>query len=247
MNENEQTPATVDAPAKSTGAASAKAGATPKLTAAARAYRDFKAMVINNELPPGSTYFEPELADLLGVNRAVAHEAAALLEREGLVEVRPRRGVRVLPISADDMREIYDIITELEALAAELAATRGLDPAQAAALEAAHADMERALASDDLAGWAAADTRFHLLLARASGSRRLESAIDIHVAQAHRARMVTLFLRPKPTASNQDHLALLEALKAQDPARARDVHWRHRRNARDLLVDILCRNSLNHV
>ena len=218
-----------------------------KLTASARAYRDLKAKVLQNELPAGSSYFEPELAEMLGVNRTVAHEAAALLEREGLVEVRPRRGVRILPISADDMREIYDIITELEALAAELAAARGLTEAETDAFEAALVDMERAIDVDDLAAWADSDTRFHRLLARASGSRRLENAIEMHVAQAHRARLITLYLRPTPTGSNEDHRNLLTALKARDAAAAREIHWRHRRNARDLLVDILRRNSLKQV
>lgn len=223
----------------------ADAGAPRKLSSAERAYRELKARVINNEMPPGATYFEPELAEMLGVNRTVAHEAAALLEREGLVEVRPRRGMRVRPLAADDMHEIYGILTELEALAAELCAQRGLSESEIDDLRTTITEMESALEADELSRWAEADERFHLMLAAFSGSQRLMAAINIHWDQAHRARLLTLPLRPKPTGSNRDHAELVDALEARNPERARAIHRAHRIKARDALVAIIAKHNLS--
>ena len=91
-----------------------------------RATSALREMIVNNRLPAGSSYLETELAEMLGMSRTPVREAAVVLESLGLVEVRPRRGIRILPLSSHDMEEIYEVLTELEGLAAEQAARRGL-------------------------------------------------------------------------------------------------------------------------
>ena len=83
-----------------------------------RATALLREMIVSNRLPAGSNHLETELADLLGMSRTPVREAAIALGAQGLVEVRPRHGIRVLPISPADMEEIYSILTELESLAA---------------------------------------------------------------------------------------------------------------------------------
>lgn len=60
------------------------------------------------------------------MSRTPVREATLLLEAQGLLEVRPRKGVRILSLYADDMHEIYQVLTELESLAAFLAAEKKL-------------------------------------------------------------------------------------------------------------------------
>ena len=83
-----------------------------------RAYREIRRRILDNDMPPNAQYLEQELADALGMSRTPVREALIRLSDERLVEVRPRHGARVLPVSVDDMREIYELMTELEALAA---------------------------------------------------------------------------------------------------------------------------------
>lgn len=90
-----------------------------------RAVRDLRRMILTGELAAGTDHLETELAEQLGMSRTPVREAALMLESKGLLEMRPRKGVRILPVSPDDMREIYDILTELESLAAERAAEAG--------------------------------------------------------------------------------------------------------------------------
>ncbi|MEQ9199439.1 MAG: GntR family transcriptional regulator, partial [Rhodospirillales bacterium] len=114
-----------------------------------RATAALREMIINNRLPAGSSYLETELADMLGMSRTPVREAAVVLESLGLVEVRPRRGVRILPLAAHDMEEIYEVLTELEGLAADQAARRRLSPEEESAIRAALDDMDRALEKED--------------------------------------------------------------------------------------------------
>ena len=204
-----------------------------------QAYEQIKERILSNALPPGTQILEQQLADDLGMSRTPVREAAMRLATEGLVEVRPRHGVRVLPISASDMREIYDILTALESAAAEACARRGLSADEIAQLTEAVEDMDRALAADDLEAWAAADEAFHRALTALGGNRRLQALVDTIWDQAHRARMVTLRLRPKPSGSNDAHRALVAAIIDRDGETARRLHHQHRQESGDLLVDIL--------
>lgn len=210
-----------------------------RLPAAERAYRELRRRILDNALPAGTSLLEEEAALMLGLSRTPVREAMVRLAEEGLVEIRPRHGMRVKPISADDMREIYEVLAALEPKAAGLAARRGLAPAELAVLEEAVTAMDEALGRGDLAAWAEADEQFHLGLVRASGNRRLAATVGSFWDQAHRVRMATLRFRPLPTASNADHRAVVAAIRAGDAAAAEAMHRRHRETAAAMLVGLL--------
>lgn len=196
-------------------------------------------MIFSGELPPGSDHLETELADQLGMSRTPVREAALMLQAQGLVEMRPRRGIRIRPVSAQDMAEIYDILTELESLAAARAAEAGYSRGELATLEGAIGEMNRALTEDDLRAWAEADDRFHRELVRLGRNTRLGMIVSVMRDQVRRARATTLFIRPKPSQSNKDHRAVYEAIADGDARLAHDLHHAHRRAARDILVALL--------
>ncbi len=228
----------------SPAAATAKAGRAAaegrqRLSQSERAYQELKRRILDNEMPAGFQALEQELAELLGMSRTPVREALIRLAKEGIVEVRPRHGMRILPISVADMREIYEILTGLESTAAEIVAERGLDHDSLGTLRRAVEDMDSALADDDLRAWAEADERFHNLLVEFSGNERLRAWVNTCRDQAHRARMATLRLRPKPVDSNKDHAAVVDAIERQDGEAARRLHHQHRRRAGAMLVELL--------
>ncbi|WP_137125211.1 GntR family transcriptional regulator [Roseomonas sp. HF4] len=208
-------------------------------TAAARAFREIRARILSGALPAGALVLEGEMAVALGLSRTPVREAMVRLADEGLVHLRPRHGMQVKPLSADDMREIYDVLTELEAAAARRCAERGLDAATLASLESAVAAMDAALARDDLDAWADADADFHRRLTEASGNAMLAAVVASFADRAHRWRMATLRLRPRPDASNDDHRAVVAAIRARDPARAEAIHRAHRAGAGEMLARLL--------
>ncbi len=209
-----------------------------------RAYRTLKRSIMNNELVPAAFYLERELAEMLDMSRTPVREAARKLESEGFVEIRPRHGITVLPISLEDMAEIYSLLTELEPLAAELAAERGLTKAQHKKIKKCVDDMETALEKDDLDAWADADHEFHQLLVGYSGNKRLVWVVATFWDQVYRARKVTLRMRDKPVDSNRDHRRLLQAIEERNGPMAREIHREHRQKAANVLVDLIAKHGL---
>ncbi len=210
-----------------------------------RAFEEIRRRILENELPAGTQMLETEVAAMLAMSRTPVREALIQLANEGLVEIRPRHGMRVKALSPDDIAEIYDLLTCLEATAAELAATRGLSGAELAALDKTVVDMDKALERGDLREWAKVDQRFHDLLVVASGNKRLQDVVAAMRDQAHRVRMATLMLRPTPTDSNEDHQAVIKAIRDRDPEAARAIHHDHRKKSGAMLVELLTRMGLS--
>ncbi|MEM9134894.1 MAG: GntR family transcriptional regulator [Actinomycetota bacterium] len=207
------------------------------------AYEVLKAAIMSAELEPHQQFLERDLAERLEMSRTPVREACIRLQVEGLVEIIPRRGIRIVAISADDMAQVYDMLGVLEARAAELAATRATAE-QVQRLDDAVAAMHQAIAEDDLDAWAAADAEFHLGLVEASGNRHLVEAVMRSADLVHRARMVTLRLRPTPTASSTDHEDLVAAIRSGDADKAGAIHLAHRRTAAKQLVGLLRYHNL---
>jgi DNA-binding GntR family transcriptional regulator len=215
-------------------AAPAGAGRSPL---ADQAYREIRQRILDNVYPAGHRALEQEFADQLGLSRTPVREALLKLQSDGLVEVVPRHGARVLPVSPDDMREIYQMLTAIEPMAAELVARKNLPAADLRPLIDASRDMTIALKNDDLDAWARADERFHRLMIALAGNRLIVETAQSLWDRAHRARMVTLRLRPRPVNSTREHNAIVEAIRAGDATEAARLHRAHReRGSRELLA-----------
>jgi DNA-binding GntR family transcriptional regulator len=208
------------------------------------AYATIRRRILDNVWPPGYGALEQELAQQLGMSRTPVREALIQLAQEGLVEVVPRHGMRVLPVSVADMRDIYAVLTALESMAAELAVRRQPSPAELKPLVEASRDMAKALRTNDLEAWAAADERFHGRLIELSGNRLLIEAVQNCWDRAHRARMVTLRMRPKPTHSTREHVEVLQKIRAGDARGAFETHRTHRERGSREMIAILERYQL---
>jgi DNA-binding GntR family transcriptional regulator len=218
--------------------------AVPTASMADAAYEQVRRRILDNAWPPGHRMLEQEVALALGMSRTPVREALVRLQSEGLVEVVPRHGMRVLPVSPVDMREIYEILTALECAAAEQLARRRPSDAELAPLQQATDAMDRALAVDDLDAWARADEQFHAQLVALAGNRHLQAIVMNHWDRAHRARMFSLRLRPKPVNSTREHRALLEHIRAGDAEAAARENRAHRERASGELLAIFERFKL---
>ena len=216
-------------------------------TTTQRAAEEMRRLIFTGELAAGSDHLETELAARFGISRTPVREAALLLEAQGLVAVRPRRGVRILPVSADDMAEIYDVLTELESHAAGRAAAAGHSEQALAGMALAIDELDRALADGDRNAWAAADGRFHAELVSLGNNSRIQMIVGLMSDQVRRARALTLSLRPLPQSSNDDHRALLAAIRAGAASRAQSIHRAHREKTKEMLVALLRKHGLNQL
>ena len=216
-------------------------------TITTQAMEQIRQLIFDGELAAGSDHLESELADRLGMSRTPVREATLMLAQQGLLEVRPRKGVRIATLSLKDMEEIYAILTELESLAAEEAAEKGYSDKDLAALKQSIEAMEEALKREDREAWAIADDAFHTELVRLGGNSRVQSIVSMMSNQVRRARAMTLYIRPLPVRSNEDHRAVFDAIRKGDAAAARQRHHSHRQHAREVLIELLKKHRLFHI
>jgi DNA-binding GntR family transcriptional regulator len=217
------------------------------ITLVEHAYQQIRKRILENVWSPGYQSLEQEIALSLGMSRTPVREALIKLQQEGFVEVIPRRGVRVLPVSPADMKDIYEILTALECMAAELVAKRKPSKVELKPLVTATEAMTIALVNDDLDAWAQADETFHHALVSMCGNRLLLETVMGYWDRAHRARLFTLRLRPKPVNSTKEHMSLVAKLAAGDAVGAVEVNRHHRERASRELIAIFERFRLQQL
>lgn len=125
--------------------------------------------IFSGRLRPGERIDQDAEAAALGVSRVPVREALIALDREGLVDIVPRRGAFVHSFGPEDMADQYEVFGFVSGLAAERAA-RNLTDEELAKLRDVHAEMS---ASRDPERLEVLNERFHTIISRASGSRRL--------------------------------------------------------------------------
>jgi DNA-binding GntR family transcriptional regulator len=213
------------------------------------AYRALKEAIRNNAFSPGFQGSEQEIATRLGMSRTPVHEAILRLQEDGLIRILPKRGVIVRALSPHDMREIYDVMIAIESVAAELLAAKSAEWRADFATEMTDLckQMKSALRANELEQWADLDDKFHRSLVERCDNSRIARIAQTIRDQAHRARMITLTLRPKPTKSITDHQAIIEAIRDGNVAAAHDRARRHRIRARDEVIPLLAQAGIKHL
>lgn len=195
-----------------------------------RIYHEIQDKIIYKIWGDGHQVLEQELAEELGVSRTPVHEALIRLQRDGLIKVIPRHGMRVLPMLPTDVRDTYQILSSLESLAVELAAARKPAAEEFLPLEQANKAMKAAHEASDLKAWAQADESFHFHLVELSGNRVLTEVHEYFWVRAQRARLSMLSLIRPPARSTKEHDMLLEAIRSGEAPLARkrlESHLEH--------------------
>src|SRR5262245_21979408 len=180
-----------------------------RVTLVDRAYREIRRRIVDNEYPPAHQVLEHELAAGLGMSRTPVREALIRLENEKFVQIIPRHGMRVVPLSLEDLHDMYEVLTALELTAIERLARSEPDVRALGALDHALDEMDAAIKKRDLDAWVEADERFHRMLIDLCGNARLASMAYMVWDQGHRARMTTVRLRPSLEPSNREHRAVV--------------------------------------
>ncbi|WP_260854423.1 GntR family transcriptional regulator [Paraburkholderia sp. BCC1884] len=211
-----------------------------------QAYESLRQKIIESELMPGSYLLEQELALMLGVSRTPIREAAIRLQGEGLVEIVPRHGIRIVPTSVSDISHIYQVLISLESTAAALVAARSavdLSP-----LDNACQQMTDALAAHDMQAWASADEAFHEALVHLGGNARLAQVVTNCRDQVHRVRRFTQQLRPhpQPKKSIAEHYEIIDAIRRGDAARASRLYRLHRERGWREQTAVLQQHGIQH-
>ena len=204
-----------------------------------RAYQEIRRRILDNEYPPAHQVLEQDLAADLGMSRTPMREALVRLQNENFIQLIPRHGMRVVPLSLQDLRDTYEVLTALELAAVERLVRSNPDRRALAPLDRALDDMDAALKQRDRDAWVKADERFHRTLIDLCGNRRLAAVAYTLWDHGHRARMTTVRLRPALGSSNKEHRDVVEAIKRGDWREARALHTKHRARTSQEIIDLL--------
>ena len=204
-----------------------------------RAYQEIRRRILDNEYPPAHQVLELDLAADLGMSRTPLREALVRLQNEHFIQLIPRHGMRVVPLSLEDLRDTYEILTALELTAIERLVRSNPERRAFAPLDRALDDMDAALAERDRDAWVKADERFHRTLIELCGNTRLAAVAYTLWDHGHRARMTTVRLRPTLGSSNKEHRDVVEAIKRGDWREARALHVKHRARTSQEIIALL--------
>jgi len=192
-----------------------------------------RAALIAGELRPGEVHSAPALATRFGVSATPVREALLDLAKEGLVDTVPNKGFRVTAVSEQQLDE-YTHIRALIEIPTTVSLATTADPVRLEQLRPVAQEIVTSAASGDLIAYVEADLRFHLgLLALAGNGHLVEVVRDLR-RRSRLYGLTALAQQGRLQASAAEHLELLDALLAQDPAAVREVMTRHLGHVRGL-------------
>jgi len=187
---------------------------------------EISSAIVRGELAPGAKVTEEQLAADYGVSRTPVREAVKRLAELGLIVVRPRSGLEVVAVDENDVREVTELRSHLEQLAMRLAMER-MTLGDMRSLQATAQDCEALLDDGSRPAVFAADSRFHIEIARLSHNRYLLETLSRLDARVQLCRMFLCLSDAKIKRSVQFHRKIVAAMKAADPARAMQLLKEH--------------------
>jgi DNA-binding GntR family transcriptional regulator len=189
--------------------------------------------IVQGIFRPGEQINESVLASQLRTSRGPVREALQRLSQEGILVSHRNRGVFVLELSADDIREIYAVREAVESTAADALLKAGHEQVEATcqALKAIIRDMAKQVAVSDWQAIARLDMQFHTTFVAGAGNTRL---IRIYETLAAESRMCILGLAvayPRIDVLVQEHQNLLDLLESGDGAALQKAIKQHMQTA----------------
>lgn len=189
------------------------------------AYNEIKRRILVGDFAADDRLREVNVAQLLNMGRTPVREALKRLEDEGLLTHEPRRGLVVTRIDQRGVTELYAMREVLEGAAAEFAARHATD----AEIEnmAAILEDERRPGADAVA----LNLAFHNAIYAAAHNRHLIRSLNALTDTTYLLGRSTLAAQKRADKANEEHSAVIAAIRARDPQAAGEAARHHIRQA----------------
>ncbi|WP_093748833.1 GntR family transcriptional regulator [Streptomyces sp. PAN_FS17] len=194
--------------------------------AADRVYTHVKQGVLDRRYEGGTLLTEGELAEAVGVSRTPVREALLRLEVEGLIKLYPKKGALVLPVSAQEIKDVVETRILVEEHSARKAVPA--PPGLIERLEELLARQKEQAAAGDLAAAAVTDRCFHAEIVRSGGNEILSRLYDQLRDRQLRMGVAVMYSHPDRIAKTLvEHEEILQALRSGDTEAAVGLVHRH--------------------
>jgi DNA-binding GntR family transcriptional regulator len=211
---------------------------TRPVTSAERALATLRDLIMGGELAPGARLGEVEIADRLGVSRTPVREALSRLAAEGLVEIAPNRGARVVTWTVAELEGVFDLRAVLEPQLTAHAVPNAA-PADVDELDALARRMHEVGTpgpGQDLDALVPLNCAFHDRLVALAAHPTLATALAAAIHPPIVRRNFLTYDEASLRRSLAHHSEIVAALRAGDPEWARAVMTSHIANARAVMV-----------
>jgi len=138
-----------------------------------KVYDELKKRIIFGRYRPGSTLEEKKICKEFRISRTPYREALMRLEAEGLVVIKPKTGVVVPPIDLNSLKDVFEMRTVLEAVAARMAFKR-IQPHQLEALKKVAHRIKSLSPKSEIFSYLELDAQFHSIIQNAQGNQVLK-------------------------------------------------------------------------
>ena len=199
-------------------------------------YERLRSEILSCALRPGTQLQEKDLAEKYGVSKSPVRDALLRLQEQHLIEVLPRKGYRVTPISMNEIGEMYEMRSLLECSCVRRLIEHA-DDAALATLDAAAA----APAESGVAAWIQYNRDFHLALAKGCGNSRLARATIEIIEQFDRLITMNMNNVLREAGNLQqfvdEHTAIVTAIKRRDKRATVALTREHVEKSQELLLE----------
>jgi DNA-binding GntR family transcriptional regulator len=213
------------------------------------AYNRLRELIVSGRLAPGSRIIETAVATRLGVSRTPVRAALQRLQQEGYVVVTSpgqQSRMSVTPLTQDDARELFGMVSAVEGLAVNWAASRPAEERRVvvAELRALNQALLEAASSNgrDVNRVFELDERFHRRLVEAGAGPRLLALHDSFKPQSERyGRIYSSALIDEIGTSVEEHEEVIRGIEAGDGDAAEQALRRNWWNASERLAQVIGR------
>lgn len=182
-------------------------------------------------LEDGAKIPERLLCERFRVSRTPLREALKVLAAEGLIELLPNRGARVRKLSEVELRELFDLMGGLEALAGRIACERITDE-EIQQIEKVHQDMYFFYLRKDLHEYFRCNREIHEAIVKAAGNQSLSDMYTAIYSRLRRSRYTANLVTETDrwSAAMREHELILDALRRRAGAELSEILFTHLRN-----------------
>lgn len=212
-------------------------------TLATETLRRLREDILSCRFHPGQKLRLEELKSVYGVGFSPLREALMHLTSDRLVIAEGRRGFKVAPVSAEDLRDVTQTRQQIEAIALRDSISSGGDEWEAGILAAFHL-LRRAQRFDPQTGlldpdWTQKHQAFHYSLVAAASSQWIKHFWNITFEQSDRYRRLSLSLSGHHRNDDAEHQQLIDAVLSRDSDRACELSRDHIQRTADIVLNNL--------
>ncbi len=194
-----------------------------------------RTFIVEGSLAPGMKLNERELCERLGISRTPLREALKVLAVEGLVDLLPNRGASVSQIGEVEIREMFELLSGLEAFSGELACER-ITALEIAEIKALHYEMLACRAQNDLSGYYVRNQAIHDRINEAARNTALRQVYVTMNRRLQALRFRSNFQSSKWDSAIHDHEDMILALEARDGRKLAAILRAHLLAKRDAVL-----------